>query len=200
MMGFHTVGRTAKKKKKKNQEAAAQTRVLTQRIQTYGKAHTQNIYYLCLNPTKKPCTDVPINVRIQIIFGLQTIQGWEEYHQILIPHLPRHPLPAPSEDTGEQILWAYPMCLTINSHPHKQKYLLIGIIRPAFFQKMYPTQLRPPLMKSALIWQGSFKGVAPPIRLTPIRHAINPCKASFHMSCLIIYAHSYRINSNLLPS
>lgn len=55
---------------------------------------------------------------------------------------------------------------------------------------------RCPLMRSALIWQGSFKTVAPFLH-SPDMQIINFYEASLYMSCHIRYAHSYGRISNL---
>lgn len=139
-------------------------------------AHTQSIYYYMCNPVRKAY-----------------IMCWCSHHCSIFSHKPpkdgkstprffsyfyqgTHYQLLSENNTGGVKLWASPMCLTINCYPHKQKYLAIGTIWPVFFQKMYPTQLLPPLMRSALIWQGSFKRVVLLLH-TPIRQAIGSYKA-----------------------
>lgn len=91
--------------------------------------------------------------------------------------------------------WASPMFLTASCYPHKQKFDNWHHLPCVFPEKCIPLNCCP-LMRSALIWQGSLKTVAPLLH-SPDRQIINSHEASFYMSRHIRYAHRYGRISNL---
>lgn len=89
--------------------------------------------------------------------------------------------------------WASPMFLTVSCYLHKQKFDDWHHLPCVFPENVSHSTTA---LWSVLIWQGSFKTVAPFLH-SPDRQIINFYEASLYMSCHIRYAHSYGRISNL---